>query len=1515
MKQKARVAFALACAGFAVSARAQSTPTDMIAQRAMSLDDQGRHDLAAENWRQLLTLRPNDPQALAALASFYRSVGDTVTAKHYMNQLRQLDPAAQQKVAGGLSTSAQGLDQNLLNEAGKLSAQHKYAEALVLYRQAFHGTPPAGSWAVAYYETEAAIPSEGPQAVTGLRDLVRRFPANVSYTLALARVLTYKPATRLEGVRLLQGIKGTGTQISAARDAWRQAILWDPTGPAATETGGEFLARYPDPDLESTLHTATARQVQHAPTQGEEEQGEAFAALNKGHLDDAEKMFRGLMDVQPQRAKAALGLGYIAMQHQEFDKAIQQYEYARQAGLHSPELNEALAKARFWSAMQHGEEALRANQPTVAMASFQKAQTLRADNASLQDALGRTWLQLNQPDRAAGCFEHALKLDESRVDTWTNWFSALVQTGHSDEVLADQQYVPAKVSAQLGNDPEYIAIVAVAALQTGDRDGFHRQLGQLHATADSPRRLTAQMRVASLLLSSGSPRDAAREALEVIKLAPDNVEAWKLVVLAEHVAKRDTTAMTAIENMPAPVMARAQQDVGFAVTMASVQQSLRHYNMATDLLDDARGRAESDPSKLRAIDRQLAAIALAQGQSAQAIQTYAAIVRAQPDDADSWTGLISALHMASQDRAARTQMQLMPAAVAERLQADPGYLQVAASIYTETHDTAQAFAALDASRQFYLQRGQPVPFSIETQHAWAIVAMGDDNRIAATLVQLAHRNDLTAEDQDQIRKLWASWSLRKALRVERQGDTRQSIAILEMAAQAYPTDADIRKGLAGTYMRTGNSKAAVALYEELNWKKAAKDDYLGAISAASSCGHTEKARLWLLEGLERYPNDPQLLTAGAELERAAGDMRKAKEYWRAVLDTPQAKLQAQIGDGGTGALGVASTDALARMLAPHARLDEDGDTAALVSSRRGTREVPEDDTDLNILSSARTARPSRTSGSNQQAPQRGAPAWLTQKVSAAPSAVERPISYGSDVAGQDETLPFAAPAEEPQPAYVAQSRRRQHTSPPMLHPIALRSTDAPEAPSEFSASEPTISYPKDDPSPALGADPDQDLTRSQDAGGTTVRAPFDAQRPESPSSSSSLADNPYAAEVPSSRLSEGTPALGSGFVSRAPSRAQRANEELQDLNSRLSPWAGGTVRVFGRSGTPGFDQLTGSEIRSEASTVLGDSARLTVISKPTFLTSGTVTPGTDGTVATPYNFGKSGTPLLNQPHFQSGVGGEVQLSARSLDGSVGFTPSGFYVRNIIGNLDIHPQHTPFSLGIFREGVEQTMLSFAGERDPLTGDVWGGVVATGVRGGISRGSAESGYYLNLSGAKLTGTNVESNKRVEGSTGAYWTFLTNPAGSLKIGANVTGLHYDQNQGYFTYGQGGYFSPNAYLLFNAPFTWQGRMNKLTYVVSGSLGMQSFDEGSAMSGSLSTNTPTAQSVIGANYNLGGNFAYKLDEHWFLGGFADVNNASNYQARSAGFSVRYMRLPQVQSLVGPTGLMPTQGPRPLLIP
>jgi tetratricopeptide (TPR) repeat protein len=147
---------------------AQQSPVEVYMGRARAQDAAGRHDLAILNWRQALLLSPRQPEILAALARDYAQQGDTVNANIYLERLHQVQPEG----SPALAQAAVGDNQSLLTKAAQLAQQRRFPEALALYRKALGPNPTSGEWAAAYYETEAAIPSELPQAITSLRKLV-----------------------------------------------------------------------------------------------------------------------------------------------------------------------------------------------------------------------------------------------------------------------------------------------------------------------------------------------------------------------------------------------------------------------------------------------------------------------------------------------------------------------------------------------------------------------------------------------------------------------------------------------------------------------------------------------------------------------------------------------------------------------------------------------------------------------------------------------------------------------------------------------------------------------------------------------------------------------------------------------------------------------------------------------------------------------------------------------------------------------------------------------------------------------------------------------------------------------------------------------------------------------------------------------------------------------------------------------------------------------------------------------
>jgi hypothetical protein len=255
------------------------------------------------------------------------------------------------------------------------------------------------------------------------------------------------------------------------------------------------------------------------------------------------------------------------------------------------------------------------------------------------------------------------------------------------------------------------------------------------------------------------------------------------------------------------------------------------------------------------------------------------------------------------------------------------------------------------------------------------------------------------------------------------------------------------------------------------------------------------------------------------------------------------------------------------------------------------------------------------------------------------------------------------------------------------------------------------------------------------------------------------------------------------------------------------------------------------------------------------------------------------------------------------------------VHNTVGSFTFSPTHS-FSVHFSREPVKDTLLSYAGSVDTKTGQVWGGVVASGAGLQINHGDSRSGFYALLDYASLTGRNVTSNDRVSGSMGGYWKGYRNDNGELTFGINMTGLHYDKNLQYFTFGQGGYFSPDVYMLINAPITWQSTpIENFSYIVSGSIGTQSYQQGAVVPGSLLTDvysTPGAS----ANYALDVRGSYRITPNWYLEAFLAANNTYDYQQRIAGFSLKYMMRPHPASVTAmPTGLFDVNAIRPLLIP
>jgi hypothetical protein len=219
-----------------------------------------------------------------------------------------------------------------------------------------------------------------------------------------------------------------------------------------------------------------------------------------------------------------------------------------------------------------------------------------------------------------------------------------------------------------------------------------------------------------------------------------------------------------------------------------------------------------------------------------------------------------------------------------------------------------------------------------------------------------------------------------------------------------------------------------------------------------------------------------------------------------------------------------------------------------------------------------------------------------------------------------------------------------------------------------------------------------------------------------------------------------------------------------------------------------------------------------------------------GTVAADQAWGSSPgllTPL--RVNTDDGIGWLAQWAPRSgLVLELGHSPHSFTVDNAYGalRLDFEVDDYPFSLGLERMPVGDSLLSLAGATDPLSGRDWGGVVRDRayLRGGFG-GDAFS-VHGGFAGARLDGRNVDDNSQWQADVGFWWRAASGQNWRMHVGGNVDATGFADNLSRFTLGHGGYFSPRRFLAIGPTFGLQGGGSATSFRLEGGVNWQFLSE-----------------------------------------------------------------------------------------
>ena len=121
-------------------------------------------------------------------------------------------------------------------------------------------------------------------------------------------------------------------------------------------------------------------------------------------------------------------------------------------------------------------------------------------------------------------------------------------------------------------------------------------------------------------------------------------------------------------------------------------------------------------------------------------------------------------------------------------------------------------------------------------------------------------------------------------------------------------------------------------------------------------------------------------------------------------------------------------------------------------------------------------------------------------------------------------------------------------------------------------------------------------------------------------------------------------------------------------------------------------------------------------------------------------------------------------------------------------------------------MSNSLLSYGGSRDPVTGEQWGSVTANGSSlGELGQGGAH-GVWASLGYHWLLGDNVARNNRTTAMTGYYYKLVDSPSERVRTGLTFIHFGYDKDLSGYTLGQGGYWSPQNYNSISVPVSYAG-------------------------------------------------------------------------------------------------------------
>ncbi|MGB0538714.1 MAG: tetratricopeptide repeat protein, partial [Alloalcanivorax venustensis] len=221
--------------------RAGESSLDALFSQATFWRANNRPDLARDALERVLAVEPDNARALRGMGELALAADDRDGARQWLDRLRERAPGSEDAARLQAALRREQISNGDLMEARALAKAGDAGAAVARYEALFDGAGPPPDLALEYYQTLAGVDARWREARDGLEQVVRDNPCDPAARQALAEVLTYRQATRDQGIEQLAGLWRDQERLQVIAP-WRQALLWLPQEPASADALRDYLA-------------------------------------------------------------------------------------------------------------------------------------------------------------------------------------------------------------------------------------------------------------------------------------------------------------------------------------------------------------------------------------------------------------------------------------------------------------------------------------------------------------------------------------------------------------------------------------------------------------------------------------------------------------------------------------------------------------------------------------------------------------------------------------------------------------------------------------------------------------------------------------------------------------------------------------------------------------------------------------------------------------------------------------------------------------------------------------------------------------------------------------------------------------------------------------------------------------------------------------------------------------------------------------------------------------------------